>query len=66
MLRAAPADLKYVEGRNLVIEFRYADGAIERVPELAAELQRIPVDLIVGQGAAVPVISKLGLKVPVV
>jgi putative tryptophan/tyrosine transport system substrate-binding protein len=65
-LRAALADLKYVEGRNLVIEFRYADDVIERVPELAAELQRIPVDLIMAQGAAVPVISKLGLTVPVV
>jgi putative tryptophan/tyrosine transport system substrate-binding protein len=65
-LRAALADLKYVEGRNLVIEFRYADDVIERVPELAAELQRIPVDLIMAQGAAVPVISTLGLTVPVV
>jgi len=65
-LRGALADLNYVEGRNLVIEFRFGDDAIERVPELAAELQRIPVDLIMAQGAAVSVISKLGLKVPVV
>lgn len=66
VLRSALADLGYVEGRNLVIVFRYADDAIERVPALAAELQRIPVDLIVAQGAAVPVISTLGLTVPVV
>jgi putative ABC transport system substrate-binding protein len=65
-LRAALADLKYVEGRNLVIEFRYADDVIERVPDLALELQRLPVDLIMAQGAAVPIISKLGLTVPVV
>ncbi len=64
--RAALADLGYVEGRNLVIEFRYGDDAIERVPELAAELVRLPVDLIVAQGAAAFEIRKLGLTVPVV
>src|ERR1700736_538678 len=66
VLRSAFADLGYVEGRNLVIEYRYGNDAIERVPELAAELVRLPVDLIVAQGAAVFVISKLGLTVPVV
>ena len=64
--RAGLADFGHVEGRNLVIEFRYGDDAMERVPKLAAELVRLPVDLIVAQGAAVFVISKLGLKVPVV
>src|ERR1700730_8762695 len=66
VLRSAFADLGYVEGRNLVIEYRYGNDAIERVPELAAELMRLPVDLIVAQGAAVSVISKLGLTVPIV
>ncbi len=66
-LQSALADLGYVEGRNLTIEFRYGDDAVERVPELAAELERIPVDLIMAQGEAVSVINKLGgLKVPVV
>ncbi len=64
--RASLADLGYVEGRNLAIAFRYGDDAIERVPKLAAELVRLPVDLIVAQGAAVSAISKLGLTVPVV
>jgi putative ABC transport system substrate-binding protein len=64
--RRALADLGLVEGRNLVIVFRYGDDAIERVPQLAAELEQIPVDLLVAQGAAVSVISTLGLKVPVV
>jgi ABC-type uncharacterized transport system substrate-binding protein len=50
--RAGLAALDYVEGRNLVIEYRYADDVIERVPELAAELARIPVDVLVAQGAA--------------
>ena len=65
-MRAGFADLGYVEGRNLAIVFRYGDDMIERVPELAAALVRLPVDLIMVQGAAVPVISKLGLPVPVV
>jgi putative ABC transport system substrate-binding protein len=36
-----------VEGHNIVIEFRHADGQIERLPELAAELVRLNVDVIV-------------------
>jgi putative ABC transport system substrate-binding protein len=64
--RASLADLGYAEGRNLEIAFRYGDDAVARVPELAAELVRLPVDLIVAQGAAVSVISKLKLPVPIV
>src|SRR5437588_12491422 len=60
-LRAAFADLGYVEGRNLVIEYRYGDDAMERVPTLAAELVRLPVEIILVQGAAVPVVADLGL-----
>jgi mannose-6-phosphate isomerase-like protein (cupin superfamily) len=40
-------DLGYVEGQNLEIEWRYAEGRAERFPELAAELAQRPVDLIV-------------------
>jgi len=65
-MRESLAELGYVDGKNLTIEFRYGDDAIERVPELAADLERLPVDLIVAQGAAVEVISKLKLKTPVV
>lgn len=65
-LRAAFADLGYTEGRNLLIEYRYGNDDLERVPALAAELVRLPVELILAQGAAVAVIAKLGLPVPVV
>jgi putative tryptophan/tyrosine transport system substrate-binding protein len=65
-MRAGLAELGYVEGRNLTIEYRYGNDAIERVPELAAGLVRLPVDLIVAQGAAVSEVSKLGLPVPIV
>src|SRR5262249_46950980 len=65
-MRTALADLGHVDGRNLVIEFRYGDDVIERVPELAAELVRLPVDLIVAQGAAAFEVRGLGLPVPIV
>ena len=40
-------DLGYVEGRNLTIEWRYAEGRSDRLPDLAAELIRLGVDIIV-------------------
>ena len=49
-LRKGLRDLGYVEGRNLVIEYRSADGRPERFPDLAAELVRLKVDLIVTRG----------------
>ncbi len=63
--RRGLAERGYELGRNLEIEYRYGNDSAERVPELAAELVRLPVELIVVQGVAVAV-SKLGLPVPVV
>jgi putative tryptophan/tyrosine transport system substrate-binding protein len=37
----------WIEGQNLVIEYRWAEGRFERLPDLAAELVRLPVDVIV-------------------
>ena len=65
-LRAGFAELGYIEGRNLAIVFRYGDDSLERVPGLATELVRIPVDVLMVQGAAVPIVNKLRLSVPVV
>ena len=39
--------LGYVEGQNIAIERRYANGQMDRLPELAAELARLPLDVIV-------------------
>jgi ABC-type uncharacterized transport system substrate-binding protein len=44
-------DLGYVEGQNLRIDYRYAEEQPERLPALAAELVRLPVDVIVARGA---------------
>ncbi len=43
-------ELGYVEGKNIVIEWRYAEGKLDRLPELAAELVRLKVDVIVTAG----------------
>jgi len=45
-------DLGYAEGHNLVLESRYAEGSEARLPELAAELVRLPVEVLVAPGAA--------------
>lgn len=50
-IRQGLRDLGYVEGRNIVIEYRWAGGQYERLPDLAAELVRLKVDLIVTHGA---------------
>src|SRR5438876_3132022 len=49
-LRSGLRDLGYVEGRNLVIEFRWAEGKYDRLSELVAELIRLNVDVIVTHG----------------
>ncbi len=46
-------DLGYVEGKNLILEFRYAEGKFDRLPALAAELVRLNVDAIVTAGPSV-------------
>jgi putative ABC transport system substrate-binding protein len=46
-LRLGLRELGYVEGKNLLIEFRWAEGNYERLPELAAELVRLKVDVLV-------------------
>jgi putative ABC transport system substrate-binding protein len=48
--RQALRELGYIEGQNIAIEYRYAEGKRDRAPELAAELVRLKVDIIVVAG----------------
>jgi putative tryptophan/tyrosine transport system substrate-binding protein len=49
-LRQGLRELGYVEAKNIVIEYRYAEGKPDRLPALAAELVRLKVDIIVSAG----------------
>ena len=49
-IRLALRELGYIEGQNIAIEYRYAEGKLDRAPELAAELVRLKVDIIVVSG----------------
>src|ERR1043166_9403445 len=46
-LREALRELGYVEGQNIAFEFRSAEGKLDKLPELASELVRLKVDVIV-------------------
>jgi putative ABC transport system substrate-binding protein len=48
--RLALRELGYAEGQNIAIEYRYAEGKQDRFPELAADLVRLKVDVIVAGG----------------
>src|SRR6266481_2979501 len=49
-IRLALRERGYVEGQNIAIEYRYSEGKPDRAPELAAELVRLKVDIIVVAG----------------
>src|SRR5215475_7722075 len=49
-IRLALRELGYIEGQNLAIEYRHAEGKLDRLVELATELVRLKVDIIVVTG----------------
>ena len=60
-------ELGYAEGKNIDIEYRFADGKAERLPELAAELVRRNPDLVFALGGDVaPLVSKATQSIPIV
>ena len=60
-------ELGYVEGKNIVIELRSADGKLDRLPALAAELVRLKVDIIVtGGGPATRAAKEATSTIPIV
>jgi putative ABC transport system substrate-binding protein len=51
-------ELGYIEGRNIAIEYRHGQGRFDRLPELAAELVRIKVDVILARGLSAAKLAK--------
>ena len=67
VLREGLRDLDYVEGQNIVFEHRYVDGKVERLSDLAAELVRMKVDVIVARSTpVVQAVKKTTTTIPVV
>src|SRR5215510_7479125 len=67
-IRLALHDLGYIEGQNIAIEYRYAEGRPDREPGLAAELVRLKVDLIVvaGGGRTIQAAKNATKTIPIV
>jgi len=59
-------ELGYVEGKNIVIEYRWADGREERVAELAAQLVRLHPDVLVTHATAVRAAQQATSTIPIV
>jgi putative ABC transport system substrate-binding protein len=66
-LRTGLHDLGYVEGKNIVIEFRWAEGNYDRLPDLVAELIGLKIEVLVTQGTPVTAAAKrMTRTVPIV
>ena len=65
-LRQSLRDIGYIEGQNLLIEYRYAEGKRDRVPELVAELLALKIDLMVTSGPVTPTVARTVKDIPVV
>ena len=67
-IRLGLRELGYIEGQNIVIEYRYTEGKRDRSPELAAELVRLKVDIIVVGGAdpLIQVVKNATKTIPIV
>jgi putative ABC transport system substrate-binding protein len=59
-------DLGYVEGRNVVIDYRFAEGRFERLPAFAAELVALKVDVILAGTVLIALAAKQAKTIPIV
>jgi putative ABC transport system substrate-binding protein len=59
-------ELGYVEGQSLALEYRLAEGKLERLPDLAAELVRLKVDVIVTWGPGIHAAKRATTTLPIV
>ena len=66
-IRHSLRELGYIEGQNIVIEYRYTEGKPDRAPELAVELVRLKVDVILANSAVVALAAKNATRtIPIV
>src|SRR5258706_13010527 len=66
-IRRALRERGYIEGKNIIIEYRYADGKSERYSELASELVRQKVDVIFANSTTIAFVAKDATKsIPIV
>jgi len=65
-IRLALRELGYIEGQNIAFEYRYAEGKQDRYPELAAELVRLKVDVIVATGGVIQAAMNATKTIPIV
>jgi putative ABC transport system substrate-binding protein len=65
-MRQGFRDLGYVEGQNIVIESRWADGRYDQLPALAAELIRLQPDVIITSGPGTRVLKEATTTIPIV
>jgi putative tryptophan/tyrosine transport system substrate-binding protein len=65
-LRRGLEELGYADGRQIIIEWRHADGREEGLSELAHELVALPVDILVANGTAIPPAREATTTIPIV
>lgn len=65
-MREGFRDLGYIEGQNLVIDYRWADGRYDRLPVLAAELIRLQPNVLVTSGPGTRVLKETTATIPIV
>ena len=67
-IRLALRELGYIEGQNIAIEYRYTQGTLDRASELAAELVRLKVDIIVvaGGGRVIRAVKNATKTIPII
>src|SRR4030095_15098351 len=64
--RQGLSELGWVEGKNINIEYRFAEGKDERLPDLAGELLRLKVEIVVVEGGSALVVQQMRKTIPIV
>jgi len=59
-------ELGWTPGSNIVVDYRYAEGKLDRLPGLAAEVVRVPVDVIIARGLTIAAARQATTKIPIV